>query len=205
MGFYDDRILPIFLKKAMKDRVIHRQRAKVVPLARGRVLEVGVGPGLNLPFYDSDQVSGVWGLEPSEKLRHYCDKEAAKHNLNYQHMGLSGEEIPADKDDFDTVVITYTLCTIPNVTQALAEVHRVLKPGGSLLFSEHGLAPDKSVSRWQNRLNQPWKRFAGGCHLNRDIPELLEAADFKLDRLEQAYLPGVRLLTYTSWGKATHR
>ncbi len=205
MGFYDDRILPIILNKAMKDRVIHRQRAKVVPLAEGRVLEVGVGPGHNLAFYNTDRVTGVWGLEPSKKLRGYCEKEAAKHQVSYQHLGLSGEEIPADRGEFDTVVITYTLCSIPNVAKALSEVHRVLKPGGSLLFSEHGRAPDASVSRWQNGLNPAWKHFAGGCYLNRDIPELLRAADFKLDSLEQAYLPGLRLLTYTSWGRASHR
>jgi ubiquinone/menaquinone biosynthesis C-methylase UbiE len=201
-SLYERFLLPRILDFAMRQKPIMRQRAKVVPLARGRVLEVGLGSGLNLSFYDRSQVETLLGLEPSPELRRRAEERARAAGVSVDFIGLDGQEIPLADKSVDTVVTTYTLCTIPDVMRALGEMRRVLVPGGALLFSEHGRAPDPSVVRWQDRLNPLWKRIGGGCNLNRPVGEMLERAGFTLERFDSMYLPGPRPMTYTSWGTA---
>jgi ubiquinone/menaquinone biosynthesis C-methylase UbiE len=187
---------------AMSQPPIMCQREKVVPRARGRVLEVGLGSGLNLGFYDAEKVDVVLGLEPSAELKERAAPRAAKADVPLEMVGLIGEDIPLESESVDTVMITYTLCTIPGVDAALAEMRRVLRPQGELIFCEHGKAPDANVARWQARVEPIWKRLAGGCHLTRDIPELLRGAGFEVRDLEQLYLPGPRIATFNTWGTA---
>ena len=205
MGFYDRHILPHVINLACGVKPIRYQRQKVVPQAEGRVLEVGIGSGLNLPFYDPARVEKLWGLEPAPEIRRMAEKAAAGAPFPVEFIDLPGETIPLEPGSVDTVVITYTLCTIPDAVRALHEMRRVLKPGGQLLFAEHGRAPDASVRRWQDRLTPIWKRIGGGCHLNRDIPKLLEQGGFAIDRLETMYLPGPRPMTFNYWGAAVPR
>lgn len=203
MGFYDRHILPHVINLACGMKPIRHQRRKVVPQAHGRVLEIGIGSGLNLPFYDPAKVEMLWGLEPADDIRRMAEKAARSSPFPVEFIGLPGETIPLDSGSVDTVVTTYTLCTIPDAVAALREMRRVLKPGGQLLFSEHGRAPDAAVRRWQDRLTPLWKRIGGGCHLNRDIPELLRQGGFALPWLETMYIPGPRPMSFTYWGAAT--
>lgn len=203
MGFYESRILPALIDFSMRQRPIMKQREKVVPLARGKVLEVGIGSGLNLQFYDRDRVERVWGLDPSLELQKRARSRAAAAGVEVEFVGLSGEEIPIEADFFDTIVVTYTLCSIPDVSRALDEMRRVLKPEGRMMFSEHGIAPDPRVSRRQRSFEPWWVRLAGGCHLTRPVPELLRRAGFRIEELSAAYLPGPKPLTYNYWGVAS--
>lgn len=206
MGFYENRILPRVIDLACGTAPILKQRAKVVPHAVGRVLEVGMGSAINLPFYDVDRVEMVWGLEPSEGMRRRAAERLAKARFPVELLGLPGEEIPLDDDSADTVLLTFTLCTIPDFAKALGQMRRVLKPGGRLLFAEHGEAPDENVRKWQNRVNPIWKRIAGGCNVNRRIPQLIEQAGFKIEDLDTMYLPGSpRIAAFQYWGSATQR
>jgi ubiquinone/menaquinone biosynthesis C-methylase UbiE len=185
---------------------ILKQRAKVVPHAKGRVLEVGMGSAINLPFYNADQVEMVWGLEPSEGMRRKAAPRLKEAAFPVELLELPGEEIPLDDDSADTVLLTYTLCTIPDFKKALGQMRRVLKPGGQLLFSEHGEAPDESVRKWQDRINPIWKRIAGGCNINRRIPQLIEEAGFKIEDLDSMYLPNTpKIAAFQYWGSATQR
>ena len=203
MGFYSDHVLPHCIDRGCAARPVSRQREKVVPQAEGRVLEVGMGSGLNLPFYDADKVELVWGLEPSDGMRRRAKARAEAVPFEVRWLGLPAEEIPLEDDSADTVVVTYTLCTIPGWRTALAQMRRVLRPGGRLLFSEHGRAADDTVRRWQDRLDPVWSRIAGGCHLNRDIPGLLAQGGFAVRELETMYLPSTpRFAGFTYWGYA---
>lgn len=202
MGIYARYVLPKLLDFAMRQKPIMLQRQKVVPQARGRVLEIGIGSGLNLGFYDRTQVLKLWGLDPSEELRRLARERARAAGIDVDFLGLPSEQIPLEDASVDTVVSTYTLCTIPDVSRALGEMRRVLAPGGELVFSEHGRAPDASVARWQNRLDRVWGRIAGGCHLNRSIADLIGGAGFRIETLDTMYLPGPRPFTYTFWGRA---
>ena len=204
MSFYEDRVLPHLLNLACGTRPIDRQRQKVVPEARGRILEIGMGSGLNIPHYDADKVDMVWGLEPSRGMRQRATERVARAPFTLEWLDLPGEEIPLDENSVDTVVLTYTLCTIPDWLTALEQMRRVLKPGGRLLFSEHGRAPDAAVRSWQQRINPLWMKIAGGCHLNRDIPALLKQGGFKLGEMETMYLPSTpRIAGFTYWGYAS--
>ena len=206
MGFYENQILPRLIDAACATKPILRQREKVVPQAEGRVLEVGMGPAINIPFYDASKVEMVWGLEPSEGMRRKAAPRIANALFPIEWLGLPGEEIPLDDNSADTVLLTFTLCTIPDFAKALAGMRRVLKPGGRLLFAEHGAAPDASVRKWQERLNPIWKRLAGGCHINREIPQAIEAAGFKVESLDTMYLPGTpKVAAFQYWGFATQR
>ena len=204
MNFYDKYILPSFLNCACGSKPIKYQRSKVVPMAEGTVLEVGIGSGLNLPFYDPVKVSNIIGLDPSEELNAMAKKVAENKGLGVEFILGDAESIPLPDDQFDTVLITYTMCTIPDVLSANREMRRVLKPGGKLIFCEHGLAPDANVRKWQRRIDPYWGKIAGGCHLNRDIPALLLAAGFEIQSMEQMYLPSTpRFGGYNYWGTAT--
>jgi len=203
MGFYDDHILPHLIGFACSSKPVMLQRRKVVPRAEGRVLEVGLGAGPNLAFYDPAKVELVFGLEPSAGMRRKAARAVADAPVPVELIGLPGEEIPLEDNAVDTVVLTYTLCSIDRWEAALEQIRRVLKPGGRLLFCEHGLAPDESVARWQARLDPLWGVIAGGCHLNRPIPNLLESAGFAIDDIEMLYLPGTpKFAGFNYWGSA---
>ena len=203
MSFYDRYILPRFINCACGTKPIMKQREKVVPRAQGTVLEIGIGTGLNLPYYNKDKIDRLIGLDPSEESWELAGKRAAEAELEVEFIGLPGEQIPLDDDSVDTVLVTFSLCTIPDPLAALAGMARVLRPGGKLLFCEHGLAPDDKVRRWQDRINPVWKKIAGGCNLNRDIPALLDQGGFHVNDLDTLYLPGTpRFAGYNYWGDA---
>lgn len=201
MSFYDKWILPLLIDIAMRNKEATRYRSQLVPQARGTVLEIGVGSGLNLPFYDAG-VEHLYGLDPSEELLVMAKKKARAIAFPIDFLAHSGEEIPLDDAAIDTVVTTWTLCSIPDPVQALLEMKRVLKPGGALLFAEHGLAPEAQVQCWQQRLNPLWGRFAGGCNLNRKMDQLIQAAGFRIEELETAYAKGPRPMSYIYAGRA---
>ncbi|MCB1841336.1 MAG: class I SAM-dependent methyltransferase [Halioglobus sp.] len=203
MSFYEDRILPTCINAACGNKAISRERKKIVPLARGQVLEVGMGSGLNLPFYSPDQVEWVWGLEPSAGMRRKAQKNLEQSAVEVRWLDLPGEAIPLEDQSVDTVLLTFTLCTIPDWQAALKQMHRVLKPGGQLLFCEHGLAPEPAVQRWQNRLNPLWKKLCGGCNINRPTVQALESGGFRITELANDYLPKTpHFVGYISRGQA---
>lgn len=203
-GIYDRYVLPPLLHLACGIKPARMQRQKVVPRAKDRVLEVGIGSGLNLPFYDGSLVEKVVGIDPSSELRVYAERSARQVPFAVEFLELPSERLALEEASIDTVVVTYTLCTIPDAIAALRQMRRVLRPGGELLFCEHGQAPDPGVRRWQGRLTPIWRRFAGGCHLNRAIPELIERSGFRIEKLETLYLPGWKPLTFNYWGVAVH-
>jgi len=180
-----------------------KQREKVVPRASGIVLEIGIGTGLNLPYYDAARVERLIGLDPSEKSWELAGRRATQLDFDVEFIGLPGEQIPLADASVDTVLVTYSLCTIPDPVSALHGMARVLRPGGSLYFCEHGKAPDAKVCQWQDRINPLWRRIVGGCHVNRDIPQLLKAGGFGVVDIETSYLPGTPKFTgYNFWGSA---
>ena len=201
MGFYQDRIVPHLVNWAMRNSQLEPYRERVASAAEGRVLEVGIGSGLNLAFY-RQRVSDVLGLEPSVRLIAMTRKVATRLRLNLTLIEASAEAIPLDRRSIDTVVTTWTLCTIPDALGALGEMRRVLRPGGQLLFVEHGLAPEAKIRKWQNRLNPIWKKIGGGCHLNRPIRELIETAGFEVTHLETSYMEGPKLINFFYQGCA---
>lgn len=203
MSFYERVVLPRFLNCACGTKPIMKQREKVVPKAEGTVLEIGIGTGLNLPYYDPAKIERVIGLDPSEDAWRMAGDKAKDLPFDVEFIGLPGEEIPLDENSVDTVLVTYSLCTIPDPVAALKGMARVLRPGGQLVFCEHGEAPDEGVRRWQARVNPLWSKLAGGCNLNRPIPSLLGQGGFELAGLEQMYLPSTpRIAGYNYWGSA---
>lgn len=203
MGFYERRVLPHFINCACGSRPIMKQREKVVPRARGTVLEIGIGTGLNLPYYRQDRVERLIGLDPSESSWALAARKAHELAFPVEFIGLPGEEIPLAEASVDSILVTYSLCTIPDPVGALSGMRRVLRPGGQLIFCEHGRAPDAGVRKWQDRLDRPWGAIAGGCHLNRDIPDLLRQGGFATTELETMYLPGTpRFAGFNYWGCA---
>ncbi len=202
MSWYEDRVLPRMINLACGVKPARKQREKIVPLASGDVLEIGFGSGLNLPYYNRSKIGRLFALEPSEGMLRLAQKNIDESDLDVETIGLPGEEIPLDDDSVDTVLVTYTLCSIADVAPALAGMRRVLKPGGKLLYCEHGKAPDANVHKWQDRLNPGWKRLSGGCNMNRDIPALLEGAGFVIEDDNRMYIPGIRALSYNYWGVA---
>lgn len=201
-GFYARHILPRCLDKACAIGPIEKQRAKVVPLAKGDVLEIGIGSGLNLPHYDTSMVTSVTGVDPDDHIWTRSQARRSAASFPVHRIGLSGEDIPLETDSADTVVVTYTLCTIPDPVAALKEMRRILKPGGEVLFTEHGRAPSQKVSKWQNRIDPIWSKLAGGCHSGRDIPNLFKQAGLETFELHQGYIPGPKILSYNYWGRA---
>ena len=201
-SWYERTVLPYLLDLACGIGPIQRQREKVVPLASGRVLEIGMGTGLNLPFYDRGRVKSIVGVDPALQMHKLALKRSLAAGIAVELVGVSAERLPVADASFETVVSTYTLCSIADPVAALKELRRALVPGGKLLFSEHGRAPDEGVLRWQTRLQPYWMKIAGGCHLNRDIPALLEEAGFK-PQVQSRYIPGPRIFSYHFWGEAT--
>jgi ubiquinone/menaquinone biosynthesis C-methylase UbiE len=204
MGMYASYVLPRLMDRALQSSVVAAERAKLVPLASGRVLEVGIGSGLNLPFYRAT-VEALCGLDPSVDLWRLATARVARTPFDVEFVGASAERLPIADASFDTVVTTFTLCTIPDPPAALAEIGRVLKPGGRLLFVEHGRAPDARIRSWQDRLTPLWRRLAGGCHLNRKIDELIAGAGFSILQMDARYSAFPKLLGYFFAGTATRR
>ena len=205
MGFYAQYVLPRLIDLAMRNKEAARLRADWIPRARGEVLEIGIGSGLNLPFY-SPEVQRVYGVDPSVELQRMARKRVAPGRLPVEFLSQSAEEpLPLPSASVDTVVVTWTICSIPNVEQALQQMKRVLKPSGRLIFLEHGRSPDPSVVAWQDRLTPIWKRFTGGCHLNRKMDELITAAGFQIAELKTCYLSGPRPMSYIYQGFAQPR
>ena len=202
MSIYEDHVLPHLIDFACSTKPTRKQREKIVHLAEGDVLEIGFGSGLNLPYYDADKVRKIFGLEPAEGMRRKAQPNVDASGLDVEFIDLPGEEIPLQANSVDTVLVTFTLCSINDAVTALEGMRRVLKPGGSLLYAEHGAAPDETVRRWQDRLNPGWKRFSGGCNMNRDIPGLIEGGGFRITTDERMYIPGVKILSYNYWGIA---
>lgn len=206
MNLYERYVLPRLVNCVCGSPAIERQRRLVVPRAKGRVLEIGFGSGLNLPHYDRAGVECVWGLEPSAPMRALAARRIATAGLDVRLLDSPGEDLPLPDHSVDSIVVTYSLCTIPDVMRALWQMRRVLRPGGAMLFSEHGAAPDAGVRRWQDRLDSVWGRVSGGCHLNREVSAMIDAAGFQLDWVESAYLPGTpRFAGYNTWGAASPR
>jgi ubiquinone/menaquinone biosynthesis C-methylase UbiE len=201
-SWYDQHVLPYLLDFACGLPVIQSQRRKVVPTASGRVLEVGIGTGLNLPFYDLTQVQSLVGVDPAEQMHALAQRRSARAGLPVELIPLSAQALPLASASFDCVVCTYTLCSIDDPLAALREMRRVLKPKGRLLFAEHGLAPEASVARWQFRIEPYWRKLAGGCRLTRDVPALLSEAGFQSSG-DAAYVAWPKTLGYNYWGVAT--
>ena len=200
MGLYEKYLLPRLLNMAMKSPEFTVLRRQLIPLATGRVLELGVGSGLNLPYYGPG--TRVVGVDPSMELQSYARDIAASHKLDVEFVAESAEQLSMPDNSFDTVVITWTLCTIPDPDAALREVRRVLKPGGRLIFAEHGQSPEHHVRKWQDRINPVWKVIGGGCHLNRQPDLSIVRNGFKLDEVEEGYLTGPKWATYNFRGIA---
>ena len=178
-------------------------RKKVVPFAYGEVLEVGIGPGLNLSLYNNAHVTKVWGLEPSIGMRARAKKNLEISPVPVEWLDLPGEQIPLSDNSVDSIVLTYTLCTIPDWQTAMQQMHRVLKPEGHLLFCEHGKAPEADVQKWQDRLNPLWKKIAGGCNLNRPVKQMIENSGFAIQQHNSEYLKkSPRFASYMTYGQA---
>jgi ubiquinone/menaquinone biosynthesis C-methylase UbiE len=202
MGFYNDIILPRLCNLAMRNKQLVPYRARVISSAEGRVLEIGVGSGVNLPFY-RPPVREVLALEPTPRLLKMARNSSHATTMPVTFLEASAEAIPLDKHSVDSIVTTWTLCSIPKAGTALTEMRRVLRPGGKLLFAEHGLSPDDEVRRWQDRLTPPWRYISGGCHLNRPIRSMIEGAGFRIDHIETGYMAGPKPMTFMYEGSAS--
>jgi ubiquinone/menaquinone biosynthesis C-methylase UbiE len=199
MGVYQEHVLPHLVNLAMRNRQLAPYRERIIRLAEGRVLEIGVGSGLNLPIY-TERATEILGLDPHPRLLAMASEKAR--SIRSKLIEGSAESIPLDDASVDTVVSTWSLCSIRDVRGALSEIHRVLKPDGQLLFVEHGLATENSVQKWQNRLTPIWKRLVGGCHLNRPISSLIEDAGFHIVQVQTGYMPGPKPMTFMYEGSA---
>ena len=201
--FYESKVLPKLLTVLCNTKPNHYQRKKVVPLAIGDVVEIGVGPGLNLQYYNLDTVNKVIGIDPSDELNKIAKKNANKVNLDIEFNLSSAESIDLPTSSVDSVVCTFSLCSIPNPQKALKEIYRILKPGGKYYYCEHGISPDLSTRVFQNVTNVFYPKLSGGCHANRDIPKLISESGLKILEKDTMYLPGsVKFLGFNYWGVA---
>jgi ubiquinone/menaquinone biosynthesis C-methylase UbiE len=201
MNFYERWILPPILDLVMRQEHLTKYRRTVIAAARGRVLEIGVGSGLNFSLYGKE-VELVYGIDPSPRLLAIARRRAAASTVPVELLLGSATAIPLADDAVDTVVMTWTLCSIPDPLAALREMRRVLKPNGTLCFVEHGRSPEPGIERWQHRITPAWRRVAGGCHLDRKIDELIRLAGFNLTNLQVEYAPGPRTMSYMYQGCA---
>ena len=202
MGIYTKFIMPKVVHFACGQKPAMKQREKIIPLAEGLVLEIGIGSGLNIPYYDADKVDHLWGIDPSREMWAIARKNARENHIDAEFIESGAGSIPLDDHAADTVVMTYTLCSIPDARGALLEIRRVLKPGGKLIFCEHGQAPDADVRRWQERMNPLWSALGGGCNLNRPVPQLLEDSGFISGDMQTMYIPGWKPACFNYWGTA---
>lgn len=202
MGFYNRLVLPRLTHLAMRSHLLDEHRQNLALQAQGVVLELGFGSGLNIPFYSPDRVTKLHALEPDAGMLELAQERIAKAPFPVEVLQTGAEHIPLPDKSLDTVLSTWTLCTITDVKQALVEARRVLKPEGQFLFTEHGLSPEPSVARWQNRLTPVWRRCAGGCHLNREADVLLQNADFEIANVNKVYLGPLKTMTYMYVGRA---
>jgi len=203
LGLYNKYILPKFINCACGSKPINYQRSKIVPYAKGVVLDIGIGSGLNIPFYNKSNINHLYGLDPSSELIKIAKRVAKTHKLEIEFLECGAESIPLADNSIDTIVITYTMCTIPDISLSNVEMFRVLKPNGKLLFCEHGIAPDERVAKWQKIINPVWNKIAGGCNLNRDIPRLIKSSGLKISEIEEMYLPSTpKFAGYNYWGVA---
>lgn len=201
MGIYEKYVLPRLIDLSMRNKAVMLERARFVPLASGEVLEVGIGSGLNIQFYGA-KVEKLCALDPSLELQEMARRRAKTAPFPVEFLEGSAERIPMEDHSFDTVVTTWTLCTIPNPVKALKEIKRVLKPDGQLIFVEHGRSPDSRVLAWQNGLNPLWNRIGGGCNLNRKIDDMIVEAGFRITEIERAYSRGPKPFTFLYKGLA---
>ena len=204
MGFYNDRVAPYLIALAMRQRNLAEYRRRLVPTAHGRVLEIGIGSGLNLPFYGA-AVEHIFGLDPSSQLLAMAERRVRWMHGKVTLIEGAAEAIPLEDGAVDMVVMTWTLCSVAAPSAVLCEIRRVLNPGGDLLFIEHGASPDADVATWQDRLTPFWKHISGGCHLNRDPALLLTSAGFEVRELRRGYMRGPRPFTFMSEGRACPR
>jgi ubiquinone/menaquinone biosynthesis C-methylase UbiE len=206
MPLYRSFVYPHLVSLLGNPEPIRDIRQRIIPLARGRVLEIGVGPGVNFAHYDPEKVTKLYALEPNSGMIRLAERQRQRTTLEIEYLDLPGERIPLDEGSVDTVVSTFTLCTIPGVVEAIRGVVRVLAPGGKFIFFEHGRAPDASVRRWQGRLEPVFHTVFAGCHLTRDIPDLITQCGFQIEEMERAYLAGFpKSATYCWWGTAIPR
>jgi ubiquinone/menaquinone biosynthesis C-methylase UbiE len=203
MPLYKRYIYPRLVSLLGSPRPVRDVRRRIIPLARGRVLEIGVGPGVNFSLYDPAKVTRLYALEPNSGMIRIAEKERRRTSLEVEYLDLPGERIPLDDASVDTVVSTFALCTIPGVVEAIRGIGRVLAPGGKFIFFEHGRSPDPDVQRWQRRLEPVFHTVFSGCHLTRDIPELIAQGGFQIEGMEQAYIAKFpKSPTYCWWGTA---
>lgn len=202
MPFYRDHIYPRLVSWLSDPEPVHEIRRRLIPQAQGTVLEIGVGSGVNFNFYDIDRVTKLYALEPNRTMVR-LSREHRRPGLNVEYLELPGERIPLEDGTVDTVVSTFTLCTIPGVEEAIRGMRRVLKPDGKLIFLEHGFSPDPEVQRWQRRCEPFTRWLCEGCHVTRDIPALLKGGGFQIGEMETSYLAIPRMWTYCFWGSAT--
>tara|TARA_B100000927_G_scaffold285222_2_gene275055 strand:+ start:518 stop:1141 length:624 start_codon:yes stop_codon:yes gene_type:complete len=201
---YEKYVLPKLLDTCCSTKPINYQRKKIVPNAAGTVLEIGIGSGLNIPYYNLSSIDKIYGLDPSQELCELALKNANNHEIEIKLLVNGAEEIELKSKSIDTVLITYTLCSINNLQQSLKEIKRVMKPNAVLMFCEHGIAPDIKTIKWQNRINPLWGKLFGGCNINRDIPNILSSSGFNINNLEQMYLPSTpKIVGYNYWGTAS--
>lgn len=202
MSLYKKHVLPRIINSICSAKSTSKLREAIIPIAYGRVLEVGIGSGLNLPYYNVRSVKKIIGVDPSLEMWK-LNKWQGEIDINF--IIANAEELPFEDNIFDSVVCTYTLCTIPNAEKALKEMSRVLKPSGKLLFAEHGLAPDRKVFTVQNKINPIWKKLAGGCNINRDVEKLIATAAFQFSSFDKMYIPGWKPASFNYWGIAINK
>jgi len=203
MSFYEKKILPKVLDLLCGSSPINYQRKKIVPKVSGNVLEIGIGSGLNLPHYNVSNISNITALDPAEELTDIAKKRISELDLDIDVINCGAEEIPLESKSFDSILVTYTLCSIENLDDSMREIRRVMKDDGTLFFCEHGIAPDLKTKNWQNRINPIWKRLMGGCNINRDIPEIISNSKLEIVDLETMFLPSTpRIAGFNYWGTA---
>jgi ubiquinone/menaquinone biosynthesis C-methylase UbiE len=202
MTLYEKYVLPKLLDFCCGMEGFQNKRSQVVPLAYGRIIEMGIGSGLNFEHYNFNRIDEVIGVDPAASSVAIAKSRASQYNSKISFIESSAESIDLKSLSFDCVVIAYSLCTIPDPLKALGEAHRLLKPNGSLLFMEHGLAPEIKIQKWQHRLTPGWKKIGGGCHLNRNIEELIQNAGFQFKDLKKKYIKGPKIAAFQYYGEA---